>query len=43
MNKLTGILNDKRAQMYKAYTDFIVVLKENTNDEEWEVLIKKIA
>ena len=42
MIKLTGILNDKRAQMYKAYTDFVVVLKENTNDEEWEVLIKKL-
>ena len=41
MQKLGDALNKQRAKMYEGYIDFFMVMKGNTNDEEWESIIRK--
>ena len=41
LHQLGESLNNERARMYQAYTRFLMTLKENTDSEEWEFIIKK--
>ena len=41
MQKLGDALNKQCSKMYEGYIDFFMVMKENTNDEEWESIIRK--
>ena len=40
MQKFADNLNVQTINMYKAYMDFLMEMKENTNDEEWASIIK---
>ena len=40
MQKFADALNKLNIKMYQAYLDFFMILKENTNDEEWASIIK---
>lgn len=41
LHQLGESLNNERARMYQAYTRFLMTLKENTDSEEWDYIIKK--
>jgi hypothetical protein len=41
MQKFGDTLNKQRSKMYEGYIDFLIALKENTNDEEWESIIRE--
>ena len=42
LHQLGESLNNERARMYQACTRFLMTLKENTDSEEWEFIIKKL-
>ena len=42
MQKVVDDLNKQRVRMYQAYMEFVVLAKENTNTEEWELIAKEL-
>lgn len=41
LQQLGESLNKERARMHQAHINFLMILKENTDSEEWDLIIKK--